>query len=467
MKSVLRYITPLIVLLALQPVVQAGVLKDRPGHWLGDLKIPNGPTLKIGVELFARADGSPWASFASPDQGEYDIRVHSIKETGETLEFEIIDPKATLTLTWAKDRFRGEFKQGGMSLPLELNLVKEFPRQARPQTPKPPFPYKDETLAISSADGVTLGATLSIPNGKARPNVVVLVHGSGPSTRDGQILGHQLFAVLADHLARQGVAVLRYDKRGVSRSTGDYDQHTQPKLVDDLRAVVQALKTRKGFNRLGLIGISEGPGIAAAVARRQPKSVDFVVSLAGVGTTGLDVMLLQDRVGATDHGASPAEVEKLMVYVRKFYEINIAQADAEPRIVALKALYKGLPAEDQAMVEKYGMNQGSLSLAWAKQPFQRALLMSNPPSDWRAVRCPVLALNGSLDHQVPAKENLGGIVAALKAGGNRKVESAVLPSLNHLFQTAKTGAEDEYANIDETIAPTVLRRIVTFVNNQH
>ncbi|HTL98306.1 MAG TPA: alpha/beta fold hydrolase, partial [Holophagaceae bacterium] len=208
----------------------------------------------------------------------------------ETVELDI--SIARLTLTWSKDHFHGEWKQGGAPLTLELKPVAEFPKTVRPQTPKPPFPYKNETLAIASEEGVTLGATLSIPEGMAHPNVVILVGGSGPGTRDEEVAGHKSFAVLADHLTRQGVAVLRYDKRGVSRSTGNYRQLTSAQLVDDLNAVVRAMKARKQFNRLGLVGHSEGPEIAAAVAAAHPDSVDFLVSLAGVGLNGLDAMLV-------------------------------------------------------------------------------------------------------------------------------------------------------------------------------
>jgi pimeloyl-ACP methyl ester carboxylesterase len=464
MKSVLQKILFLAVLLASQAAVQASVLKDHPGRWLGDLKVPGGPTLRLGAELFTRADGSAWASVASPDQDAYDIPVTDIQGNGDTIELKL--SFAALKLTWAQDHFKGEWKQGPVPLPLELKPVAQFPMKVRPQTPKAPFPYRNETLAIQSVDGVTLGATLSLPKGISHPNVVVLVAGSGPSTRDENLLGHKSFAVLADYLARRGVAVLRYDKRGISRSTGDYEHHTVVQLVADLNAVIRTLKSRKGLNRLGLIGHSEGSQIAAAAAARRRESVDFVVSMAGVGLPGLDMMLLQDRIWAKDHGADDAEADQVMSYVRKYYGVVLAEAEPGARIAGLKALYNGLGPADKALVEKLEMNVGTLSLPWAEKPFVRASLQADPSTDWRAVRCPVLVLNGGLDHQVPAEENLRGIVAALHAGGNRKVESEMLPSLNHLFQTGATGREDEYGSIDETLAPTVLRRIARFVSKQ-
>ncbi|MEI8031416.1 MAG: alpha/beta fold hydrolase [Comamonadaceae bacterium] len=448
----------------LHSIASAGTLQEHPGRWLGEMLVPDGRMLKIGAELFTRADGTDWASVSSPDQNVYDIPVKSIKESGDILELDLVS--AAMKLTWSKDHFDSEWIQGPAPLALTMHQVKEFPKRMRLQTPKAPFPYKDVTLAIASTDGVTLGATLSIPNGKANPNVVVLVHGSGPGTRDEELAGHRPFAVLADYLARRGVAVLRYDKRGVSRSTGDYENHTLPQLVDDLNAVVQAMETRNQFAHIGLIGLSEGPQIAAEVAARNPETVKFVVSLAGTGLPGIEMLLLQDRIWAKDHGANPAEVERLMAYVRAYYETILINAEVQPRLEALKALFDRLSPEEKALVERHKMNEGTLSVSWAAKPFLRASLLSNPQAAWRRVRCPVLALNGSLDHQVPAKENLAGIIAALSAGGNEKVESAELLSLNHLFQTAKTGAEDEYEKIDETLAPIVLHRITQFVIKQ-
>lgn len=463
MKTPLRKLLPLAFLFALHAGAQAGVVADHPGHWMGDLSLPDGQVLKSGVELFTRADGSPWASFSSPDQGAYDIPVKRIVEQGDTAELDLGFGK--MHMRWLGDRFKAEWKQGGASFPLELKQVAAFPRKARPQDPVAPFPYTEETLAIRSLDGVTLGATLSVPKGVAKPNVVILVHGSGPLTRDEELAGHRVFAVLADHLLRQGIAVLRYDKRGVGRSTGDFESHTQPQLADDLAAVVAAIKARGQFGRLGLVGHSEGPMIAARVAARKPASIDFLVSMAGVGLPGLDMILLQDRLLVEDRGASPDETAQLMTYIRGFYGIVLAHADSEARVAALKAYQKAQPERVKGLIEKYRLGVGTLSVDVAAQPFVRGLLLADPRPDWRKVRCPVLALNGSLDIQVPP-DNLTGIVAALAEGGNKRLESAVIPSLNHLFQTAKTSSEKEYATIAETIAPVALQRIAAFVRKQ-
>lgn len=458
----LRHALILCALLALP--AQAGILQDHPGRWMGDMKLPDGATFRIGADIFTRADGVPWASVSSPDQDSYDIPVRRISEIPGAVELDF--SFATMQMRWTGDRFESTFRQGGKVMSLTMNKVAEFPSKARAQTPKGPFPYDERTLAIPSVPGVTLGATLTLPKGKATGSVVVLVHGSGPQTRDVLMFGHRQFAVLADHLARRGIAILRYDKRGIAYSSGDYENHTLPDLAADLGAVIKALKARKQFSRIGIIAHSEGPEVAARAAAGDPQSVDFIVSMAGVGLNGLASMLAQDRVYAQDHGATAADMDGLMAYVRRFYETIIAHPDAAVRDAALKALIASQPPELQAKIRKYAMDQGTLSLDWAAKPFLRASLMSDAPAFWRKVRCPVLALNGALDHQVPAKENLTGMVDALRAGGNRKVESALLPSLNHAFQTAKTGREDEYENIEETLAPAALDKIAGFVLRQ-
>jgi pimeloyl-ACP methyl ester carboxylesterase len=456
MKSFLLRAFAVLALAALQPSTLAAPLDDRAGYWMGDLMSSKGTLLKIGVEIYTRADGTQWASVASPDQGAYDIPVKSIvAETDGGMLLDI--DNATLKLTWMQDHFRAEWRQGGIRL-LELRPVATFPKPARPQSPRPPFPYKEELLAIRSKDGATLGATLTTPHAPARSDVVVLIAGSGPQTRDDHML-----VVLADHLARQGIAVLRYDKRGVARSTGDYYHHTLADLENDVYAAVRALAASKKFGRIGLVGHSEGSAIAAAVAALHPKAIDFIVTLGGVGMSGFDLMLLQDRQWALDHGAQPEEVERMMPYVRKYYETVLVTPNGKSRVVALKALYANLAPEEQKLLTKFKMNVGTLSPDMAAQAFLPVSLKSDPRLHWSKVRCAALVLHGSLDHQVHAEKNVAGIVGALRAGGNALVDSAVLPSLNHGFQTAITGKEDEYAKIDETMAPVAMQKIADFV----
>lgn len=446
--------------LALPAVASAGVALEHQGKWLGELHSPDGRVLKSGVEFVTRADGSLGAGVSAPDHDLYGLPPTSVRDGADTVVIE--SGLGNFTLHWAADHFEGQYQQHGAPLALQLYAADAFPRKARPQTPQAPFPYRDEAMTIAGPDGITLSATLSVPEAGAS-TAVVLVHGSGPADRNGDVAGHQPLAVLGDYLARRGTAVLRYDKRGIGRSTGNFAEHAQADLVADLRAVLAALRARGGFVRVGTVGVSEGPVLMAAVAADDPASTDFLVSLAGPGLHGFPGLLLQDRLALIDNGATPGELKRLMRYVRKFYGIVVAEPESAARVARLKALYEAQTASDKALIARRHANVGTLSLEWAAMPFVRAGLLSDPPSNWRRVRVPVLALNGAMDQQVPGKENLAGIVHALHAGGNRQVQAVLLPSLNHLFQTAASRNPDDYAGIAETMAPAALARIAGFI----
>jgi len=240
---------------------------------------------------------------------------------------------------------------------------------------------------------------------------------------------------------------------------------TTSKLVDDAQGALRALRTSKRFARVGLLGLSEGSGLSAAVAARAPGEADFVVSMAGVGLPGVDLIVLQDRIETMDAGATPEEADRVVAYAGMYYRTIMANEDADARMAALKTLQEAQP-DAVALLAKYKMAHGSLRLEEARKPWLRTLLQSDPRTDWRKLGVPVLVLNGSLDHQVPAQDNVAAIVGALRAGGNNKVESAIMPNLNHLFQTAKTGSTAEYATIDETVAPAALARVATFIGRQ-
>ncbi len=455
----MRHLSALLFLLSILPVAAAAPV----GHYLGELPVPDGRVLKIGVELFKRADGASWASFASPDQGAYDIPVQRYTENGKALELDL--GWATIALTEQKSGLAGSYTQNGERSAIVLKKVDRFPQRSRPQSPRGPFPYSSETLAIKGGEGVMLGATLTLPHGKRRPNLVLLVNGSGPTNRDGMVAGHEQLKVLADYLSRRGLAVLRYDKRGIARSSGNFDQHTFGQLVDDLGGVVSAMRARGQFGRIGAAGISEGPGVAAALEMRTPGVLDFLVSLSGVGLNGMDMILLQDRVYLERQKPGSEELARLMEYVATWYQTIGAHEAPQARVAALKALTASLTPADRALITQYKADHGTLSMDWASKPFVHAMLQTDAPAQWRSVRCPVLALGGSLDVQVPASENVGAIVAALRAGGNGAVEWHILPSLNHLLQTAVTGAEDEYERIDETLAPAVMATIARFASS--
>ena len=280
---------------------------------------------------------------------------------------------------------------------------------------------------------------------------MVLVAGSGPNTRDEPILGHQIFLVLADHLTRHGIAVLRYDKRGVGQSTGDYQTATTQDFAADAEAAVAYLRGHPGIDpsHVGMIGHSEGGEIVPMVAAGDPKTA-FIVMMAGPGVDGEAILLEQARrvgkvMGFTDDRLSAATAldEKLYAVVR---------AEADPSVAAGYQVRQML-ADDPA---GHGMPVAALDNASAAviSPWMRFFLAYDPAPTLAKVRCPVLALNGSLDLQVPPDQNLPPIRRALAASPDAEVDE--LPGLNHLFQDAKTGAPGEYGQIEETISPAAM-----------
>ena len=451
--------------LAASAIAQAGVVEDHYGKWMGKLSIPGGPTLRFGVEFLARADGTPGGRLVSPDQGDFDVPLDRVTATNAAIEADADIVGIRLRLHPNGDRLEGEALQGPLTLPMSLARSEDIGEPRRPQSPKGPFPYRTEGLSVTRKDGVVLAGELSRPTGDRPVTAIVLLHGSGPTDRDESIDGHRIFAVLADYLTRQGFAVYRYDKRGVMRSTGDYLQATETDFEGDALAAVEALRARKDIARVGVLGHSEGGLLAAWLAAEHPEEVAFAVSLAGPGLKGKDLILLQDRVGDERRGLSQAQVATLMAYGERFYDLVIANADPAERLKALAALQQSLSGADRALVRQYA-SQGSLNPGMAAAPALRQLLLSDAPAYWRRVKCPVLALGGDLDVQVPARENLEAIRRSLAQGGNRRAEIQSLPGLNHLFQDAGTGLPDEYARIDETISPIVLARVAQFLEHQ-
>jgi uncharacterized protein len=428
------------------------------GRWLGQ----SAAGVSTGVELFARADGTPGAALALPGQGIYGGLIDRIDIQGTRITLGASQAGLELRLTATGHSLAGELRQGGQVLPIELSAVQSFGEPQRPQTPVAPLPYEVEELTIRTADGVSISGTFSHPRGQMRVPTAVLIADSGPLDRDGAaVAGHHPFAVLTDYLARREMATFRYDKRGVRRSTGDFLSSTPEQRAADALAAVQVLRARADVGPVGLIGHGEGALVAAEVAAQNPAAVDFVVSLAGSGMRGEDLLLLQDRLQLERQGLSASELGKLAAYERRFYDTVLAHPRTAEILPALTALQAQLPGPDQDLIRRHA-SQGTLSAAQAGSPAERALLTADAPAAWRKVLCPVLALAGSLDTEMPAQENLAGISAALRDGGNTRSEFVSLPSLNHLLQHARTGLPEEYGSLQETVSPEALHRVALF-----
>lgn len=352
----------------------------------------------------------------------------------------------------------GEWRQRGQALPLTLQRVAPGTATGpnRPQLPKPPFPYKAEDVFFRNTPAnVKLAGTYTVPAGNGPFPAVALLTGSGPEDRNETLFGHQPFAVLADYLTRRGVAVLRFDDRGVGQSGGTLAGTTSADYAADAQAALAWLRTRPEVkkNRVGLVGHSEG-GTAAIRAAGQPQGPALLVLLAAPGIAG-DELIVQQVLGlARLRQADSVQLRSIEKAQRQVLAVVEQTADNAQAANTLRPLLN------------YGGSIDPAAPAWVEAQIKqltasgyRALLADRPTTTLPQVHCPVLALGGSKDVQVPAAANLTAIRQGLQAGGNRNVTAIELPGLNHLFQTAPTGSPTEYGTIEETFAPAALQAI--------
>jgi pimeloyl-ACP methyl ester carboxylesterase len=437
----------------------------------GTLKVGSGVELRLAFHLFKQKDGSYLGTMDSPDQGVSGIALDDVRVQDDTVRLELKSAKMVYEGKRGKDgqEITGELKQAGMTLPLVLKKVDKVRQSRRPQTPKPPFPYDAVEVAYDNKKGdVHLAGTLTVPRTGGPFPAVLLITGSGPQDRDETIFGHKPFLVLADYLTRRGIAVLRVDDRGVGGSTGNTRDATSADFADDVQAGVEFLKNRKEINasRIGLIGHSEGGIIAPLVASRT-RDVAFIVLLAGTGVPGDEILYKQAADILKLSGADAEKMaqqkklqERMFAVLRKVKDKAAAEAQLRAAVAEL-APKKGDKGEKSEVVEAQPLLEGQIQMALT--PWFRHFLDYDPRPALRKVACPVLALNGEKDVQVDARINLKAIEAALREAGNKDVIVRELPSLNHLFQTCKTGGVSEYGNIEETLAPVVLETIATWI----
>jgi len=320
-------------------------------------------------------------------------------------------------------------------------------------------PYTERNVRFDSLTGDSqLAGTLSVPNAKGPFPAIVLIAGTGHNTRDEEVWGHKVFLVLADALNRRGIAVLRYDKRGVGGSTGDYDTATTAEFMSDADAAVTWLETQPQVDphHIGVLGHSEGGIIAPAVAAKD-KSIAFVVMIAGPGIRGDKLFELQSALTAKAYGAPDDYIAKRKVFDQTLYQAIIsAPTDAG-------ALERAKTLVAQAVANKIVDPAEADTLPGDDtRPWERYFLAYDPAPALAKLTVPVLALNGSLDVQVPAREDLAAIRKALKRNPNTTIVE--LPGMNHLLQDAKTGAPTEYNDIEETMSPVAIKLITDWVS---
>ncbi|MXN91557.1 alpha/beta fold hydrolase [Flavobacterium sp. Sd200] len=444
--------------------------QDIIGAWHGQLAFTGGQ-LRLDLNI-TKTESGYTATMDSPDQKAMGIPVTTITFESNTLNFAI--PKGNLSYKGQllDNAFKGTFTQNGMDIPLTLSRNEvTITKPKRPQEPAKPYPYYEEEVTFKNEKaGITLAGTLSLPKKEGSYPAVILVSGSGAQNRDEELLGHKPFLVLADYLTRHGIAVLRYDDRGTAASTGEYQNATTQDFATDANAAFNYLLSRKEINKnkIGIAGHSEGGVVAPMVAASNPK-VAFIVLMAGTGIPGDELLLLQNFLINKAEGMPEEELNKMGAILKNAYDIIKQENNATAAHIKVKAVFneqlrplflsKGIPVDQvNQLIEA---QSADLTSAWYWN-----FIRYNPATALEKVKCPILAINGSNDLQVPARANLDAIKRATDKGGNKKVTIKELPGLNHLFQTSAKGAPSEYSEIEETFSPTALKEIADWIIKQ-
>lgn len=440
---------------------------DLEGIWQGVLKV-GGIELRLVIKVSKTSEGKFTATMDSPDQGAKDIPVSEVSFENGNVKIEVKVVLGAFIGKMSDDNtITGEWKQGGAALPLIMKRVEKEPEAPRrPQEPQKPYPYREEEVVYDNAKaGIKLAGTLTTPKTGGPFPAVIFITGSGPQNRDEALLGHKPFLVWADYLTRQGLAVLRYDDRGIGKSTGDFNKATSADFATDVDAGIAFLKTRLEINpkQIGLVGHSEG-GLIAPMVAAQSSDVAFIVLMASPGVSGEEILYAQAALIAKANGVDEKALAKNIALQKRMFAVVKQEKDdavAEKKLQPIwtQALAE-LTEEEKKSLDFGGAHPDSLFKMQIKpilSPWFRYFLVYDPQPALKKVKCAVLALTGEKDLQVPPKENLSAIEKALKTGGNENFAVKELPGLNHLFQTAPTGAPLEYAKIEETIAPSALQ----------
>lgn len=439
------------------------------GHWEGALTA--NPFVKLHLALdVTNASGKYEGTLISVDQGNASIPLTSLTETSGVvyLEAKIINGIFNGKLSPDGSEIAGTWKQVGQTLPLIFKRTAHLSNFNHPQEPKKPYPYDEEEVIFTNASAsVQLGGTLTRPRTPGPHPAVVLISGSGQHNRDETVMGHRPFLVLADHLTRNGIAVLRNDNRGVGRSLGNFASATDLDFVSDTIASVVYLRSLEGIDpkRIGLIGHSEG-GIVASLAAVKCKDISFIVLLAAPGVPMDQLLERQGQDLWRFMGLGDELESKYTTLQRNMFRILKEEKDLDVAKAKLKKLYQDQAAQlTDGQRKSIGLTEEAIDrqIQLFLSPWFRQLLLYDPRSTLKLIKCPVLALDGEKDLQVSAKENLPAIREALMAGGNQKIKTVELPGLNHLFQACQTGAISEYGQIEETFNPTALNSISDWI----
>ncbi|MER3498700.1 MAG: alpha/beta hydrolase [Chitinophagaceae bacterium] len=437
------------------------------GNWQGKLNV--GIELRIVFYFTGNTIDSLSATLDSPDQSAFGIKCGSVVINGSEISVDIAAIGGSFKGTLVNDTtIDGTFTQGN-SLPLIIHKIKgnqeiEIPK--RPQTPQPPFDYNSEEVEYdNAAKTVHLAGTLTYPKTKGPFVTAILISGSGQQDRDETIMNHKLFAVIADHLTKNGYAVLRVDDRGMGKSTGEVSNASSTDFAEDVMTSMDYLKTRKEIDKkkIGLIGHSEG-GLIASIVLTQRKDVAFVITLAGTGVKGADILASQGEAILIKQGVDAETARTYNQFYKQLINFTVQEADSvtayEKTLQAFTEWKKDISAFQLAQLgfvtEEKSREALKNLVVKLYTPWLKFFNSSDASINFTKAYCPVLALNGSEDIQVLADLNLEGIKKALEKSKSPSFEIHKLNGLNHLFQHCKICSLAEYGQLEETFAPEAL-----------
>lgn len=456
----------LLILLFFFPLFAVSA-QDITGSWSGTLDIM-GNKLPLVFHI-SKTDSVYTSKMDSPAQNALGLPTTKTSFTQNKLEIVATGLGIFYQGKLQGDSVAGTFNQGGIPFPLVLKQA-DKPVLNRPQTPQPPFPYKVEEVSFENKeDKITLSGTLTIPDSAGTFPAVILIAGSGPHNRDEAIFGHKPFLVIADYLTRNGFAVLRYDKRGIGQSGGNFEQATIQNLAADAEAAMAYLTTCKEVKQaaIGLIGHSEGGVIAPMVAGKNNNTA-FIVLMAGPGLKGTEIILEQNRLGLEALNMEPENLDKSLKLLNELLRglTQWENTEAERTVLRdkLSQLWEQLPLLVKLKLKKDAFVRSQYNEMI--KPGYRSFLAIDPATFLQKTTIPVLAVNGEKDTQVLAPANLKAIKQALEKGRNYRVQTKAYPNLNHFFQESETGLADEYMEIEQTISPEVLSDILNWLKRQ-
>jgi alpha/beta superfamily hydrolase len=444
--------------------------QEITGTWNGILKV-QGMQLRLVFKVTKSENGYS-STIDSPDQGAKNIPVTNTTFENSKIKFEVTNAKIEYNGELSDTKIIGTFKQGSQEFPMNLSknpLEKEILK--RPQEPTKPYSYYSEDVTFQNTKAnISLSGTLTLPKKNGFFPSVILITGSGPQNRNEELLGHKPFLVISDYLTKKGIAVLRYDDRGIGDSKGNFKTATTVDFATDVESAINYLQTRKEINKnkIGLVGHSEG-GLIASIVASKSKDISFIVLLAGTGIQGDKLLLLQQKLISRAKGISETDIKKSNQTNVKLFEIVIQSNDNQKFKTDLTNHIKETLKSDTSIEIPNGLTKEefiSIQVNQISNPWIQYFIKFNPATVLEKVKCPVLAVNGEKDLQVPSNENLTAIKNALKIGGNENVTIKEFPRLNHLFQECKTGLPNEYAKIEQTFSPIVLTEISNWILNQ-